>query len=105
MTMGNSCLLQGREMACGVPFVTPPDAVIFTPEQIARRKPNMRKTGENFWYLELGGDRDTIADAEDICAELVPLAKGMWNYVKNSGECDADNWELEFFGFLPGKRE
>ena len=105
MTMGNSCLLQGRETTGNVPFVTPPDAVIFEPEQIARRKPNMKKTGENFWYLELGGDRDTIADAEDICAELVPLAKGMWNYVKNSGECDADNWELEFFGFLPGKRE
>ena len=105
MTMGNSCLLQGRELTQPVSFVTPPDAVIFTPEQIARRKPNMNKTLENFWYLELGGDRDTIADAEEICKDLVPLAKGMWNYVKNSGEYDADRWDLEFFGFLPGKRE
>lgn len=105
MTMGNSCLLQGRETDGVVPFVTPPDAVSFAPEVIARRKPNMEKTLENFWYLELGGDRNTISDAEEICEDLVPLAKGMWNYVKNSGEYDADRWELEFFGFLPGKRE
>ena len=25
--------------------------------------------------------------------------------MKNSGEYNADNWELEFVGFLPGKRE
>ena len=105
MTMGNSCLLQGRETTQKIPFITPPDAVIFEPEVIARRKPNMQRNGENFWYLELGGDRDTISDAEEIGAELVPLAKGMWNYVKNSGEYEADNWELEFLGFLPGKRE
>jgi hypothetical protein len=30
---------------------------------------------------------------------------GTWDYVKNSGHYDTDNWELEFFGFLPGKRE
>lgn len=105
MTMGNSCLLQGRETTGKIPFVTPPDAVQFEPEVIARRKPKMERNIENFWYLELGGDRDTIADAEEIAADLVPLAKGMWNYVKNSGEYEADNWDLEFFGFLPGKRE
>lgn len=105
LTMGNSCLLQGRETTTKVPFITPPDAVIFEEEVIERRKPNLDKTGENFWYLELGGDRDTISQAEEIGAELVPLAKGMWNYVKNSGKYNADHWELDFFGFLPGKRE
>jgi hypothetical protein len=30
---------------------------------------------------------------------------GAWDYIKNSGKCNADNWELEFLGFLPGKRE
>ena len=105
MTMGNSCLLQGRETTEKIPFITPPDAVEFEPEVIARRKPKMERTAENFWYLELGGDRNTISDAEEIAADLVPLAKGMWNYVKNSGEYEADNWDLEFFGFLPGKRE
>ena len=105
MTMGNSCLIQGRETDHPVPFVTPPDAIIFDEEIIARRKPNMQKNGENFWYLELGGNRDTIGDAEEINSELVPLAKGMWNYVKNSGNYDVENWELEFMGFLAGKRE
>ena len=61
---------------------------------------------ENFWYLELGGDKDTIADSEQIRDELVALASGMWDYIKNSGEFkEAEYWQLDFIGFLPGKRE
>ena len=37
--------------------------------------------------------------------ELISIAYGIWDFVKNSGEYDADNWELDFVGFLPGKRE
>ena len=33
------------------------------------------------------------------------IAFGIWNYVKNSGEVEADNWELDWVGFLPAKRE
>ena len=29
----------------------------------------------------------------------------MWDFIKNSGEFDADCWQLDFIGFLPGKRE
>ena len=37
--------------------------------------------------------------------ELVALAAGAWDYVKNSGNFNAKNWDLDFLGFLPGKRE
>lgn len=29
----------------------------------------------------------------------------MWDTIKNSGEFDAENYELEFIGFLAAKRE
>lgn len=33
------------------------------------------------------------------------LAEGTWDYIKNSGNFGADKWDLDFLGFLPGKRE
>lgn len=105
MTMGLSCLLQGRQTERKVDFVPPEWSTKLTKENFENRALNIYKTMENFWYLELGGNRDTIGETEDIAKELIPLAVGTWDYVKNSGDCDAENWELEFLGFLPGKRE
>ncbi|MBQ2325670.1 MAG: FAD-dependent oxidoreductase, partial [Clostridia bacterium] len=105
MVMGMSCLVVGRETEKKVDFVTPPIATRLSEENVKNRPMRIYETRENFWYLELGGDRDTIGDTEELRDELVPLALGAWDYVKNSGKCDADNWELEFLGFLPGKRE
>lgn len=105
-TMGNSCLIQAHKGTERVSFTPPPFAKKLTPEDLKYRRPDMNSTYENFWYLELGGDRNTIDDSEEIRDELVALAFGMWDYVKNSGEyADADFWQLDFIGFLPGKRE
>ncbi len=105
-TMGMSCLIQCRKTDRRSTFIAPPWAKKMTPEAIRLRKPHMDSTGENFWYLELGGNRDSIADTEDVRDELVCLAYGMFDYIKNSGEVpDTDYWQLDFLGFLPGKRE
>lgn len=104
-TMGNSCLIQGRETERPVSFRAPGWAAALQRGNFEHRTPDLYNEGENFWYLELGGTRDTISDAEDIAGDLIPLALGTWNYIKNSGEYPAENWELEFMGFLPGKRE
>ena len=53
----------------------------------------------------MGGNRDSIGDTEEIRDELVALAAGTWDYVKNSGDFDSSKWDLDFLGFLPGKRE
>ncbi len=37
--------------------------------------------------------------------ELLKIAFGVWDHIKNRGDHGADNWELEWVGFLPGKRE
>ena len=105
LTMGLSCLLQGRETDRPVKFTPPSWSTKLTSENFKHRNPNLESSYENFWYLELGGNRDTIHETEEITSELIPLALGTWDHIKNSGEYNADNWELEFLGFLPGKRE
>ena len=103
--MGMSCLIQGRETDRPVAFTPPPFALKLTQDDFRHRSPRMHSSYENFWYLELGGNRDAIGDTEEVAKELRALAMGTWDYVKNSGHYDTGNWELEFLGFLPGKRE
>lgn len=105
LTMGNSCLIQGRETTRPVKFTPPEWSTKLTKDNFQNRNPNLYKESENFWYLELGGTKNTIDDAEEIAADLVPLALGTWDYLKNSGDPRTETWELEFLGFLPGKRE
>ncbi len=105
MTMGMSCLIQGRETPRGVEYIPPECATKLTRENFENRNPDIYTEAENFWYLELGGDRDSIGDTEEVRDELLGLATGTWDYVKNSGEFESKNWELGFLGFLPGKRE
>jgi hypothetical protein len=103
--MGMSCLIQGRETTRKVPF-TPPDwSMKITDEEYAHRYPNIHHEAENFWYLELGGNRDAIGDTEAVAHDLRALALGMWDRVKGDPAQNADNWELDFLGALPGKRE
>ena len=105
-TMGMSCLIQMRKTAKKSEYIPPQWAMKMTPEVIKLRKPNMERSSENFWYMELGGNRDSIGDTEEVRDELVAMAYGMVDYIKNSGEvADGDYWELDFLGFLPGKRE
>ncbi len=104
-TMGMSCLIQARETDRPHKYIAPSWARKFTKEDLPYRIPDLKDPEENFWYMELGGEQDTIGDTEEIRDELIKVAYGIWDYVKNSGEYDADNWELEFVGYLPGKRE
>lgn len=106
-TMGMTCLIQGRETSQKRVFIPPKSAKKFTYENLVHRMTdikNLRK--DNFWYLELGGENDSIHDTEKLRDELIDAAYGMWDFVKNGcGESEADNWELDFVGYLPGKRE
>ena len=106
-TMGLSLLIQAREQSRPCGFTPPRWAYHFTAEQLHHRLPNMEDPMENFWYLELGGMGDSIADTEKIRDELLKTAYGVWDYVKNAPENKEKNkyWQLDFLGILPGKRE
>lgn len=103
-TMGMSCLLQGRETTREVKFTPPAWRTYVTKEQM-RGMGDPYDYSENYWYLELGGEQDSIHDTEEIAGELIPLAVGVWDYLKNRSEYDLKKWDLDFLGFLPGKRE
>ncbi len=103
--MGMSCLIQGRQTDKKIKF-TPSEFVTRPSDDDVKNRPmDIYDPTENFWYLELGGTEDTIHDAEKTKERLIDLALGTWDYIKNSKKYDADNWELEFLGSLPAKRE
>ncbi len=103
-TMGMSCLLQARETDRFQPYTPPAWAKKLTEADLSNRVHDLSPF-QNFWYLELGGEQDSIGDTEKTRDELIALAYGMWDHIKNGGDHGADKWELEWVGFLPGKRE
>jgi hypothetical protein len=106
-TMGLSILIQAREANGPRAYIPPVWAEKFTADMLPHRIPDIHNDDENFWYLELGGTRDSIADTEELRDELLAVAYGMWDYVKNAPENRERNanFDLEWIGFLPGKRE
>lgn len=106
-TMGMSILIQARETDSPKAYIPPVWAEKYTKDMLPHRTPNLRNDGENFWYLELGGVRDSIADTESLRDELLAVAYGMWDFVKNDPENREQfaNFDLDWIGFLPGKRE
>lgn len=103
-TMGNTILIETRETGGPhEPFIPPQWALKFKEEDLPKR--HLTPTGENFWWLELGGNQDTIADAEHLRDELLKVAFGVWDLIKNHPDQRAKDWELEWIGALPGKRE
>lgn len=38
----------------------------------------------NFWWLELGGEGDTIHDTEALRHELLKIVLGIWAYMKTT---------------------
>ena len=106
-TMGMSCMIQAREEGRPSTFIPPSFAKHFTAADLPHRIPNLSTAYENFWYLELGGDGDSIADTEKVRDELLATAYGLWDFVKNdpTQKEKNKNWRLEWIGILPGKRE
>ena len=106
-TMGMSLMLQCRETDHKVEFTPPSWAYRFDTDADMKNKPHdcLLKPNTNFYWIELGGMGDTIHDTEEIRDELLKIAYGVWDHMKNRGDHGADNWELEWLGFLPGKRE
>jgi hypothetical protein len=103
-TMGLTCLIQAREYDRPMPFIPPDWAYKFTnPGELRGRNASIRKT--NFWWMEVGGEHDSIHDTERLREDLLKIAFGVWDYIKNYSDQDVENWALDWMGFLPGKRE
>ncbi len=103
-TLGSSILITGREYPTPQPFIAPHWVRKFTRDQLVHRPIHSFEYG--YWWFEWGGQLDTIKDNEVIRHELLRIALGIWDYVKNSGNHpEAANWALDWVGAIPGKRE
>ncbi|MDF2657972.1 MAG: fumarate reductase/succinate dehydrogenase flavoprotein, partial [Paenibacillus sp.] len=102
--LGSSLLFTSKDMGRPMPFTAPEWARKFTEEDLKFRSHDSWEFG--YWWVEFGGTLDTIKDNEQIRDELLAIMLGVWDHIKNSGNHpDSANWALDWFGFLPGKRE
>jgi hypothetical protein len=104
--LGHSLYFYSRDTGKPVIYV-PPAFVLQDITKIPRyRELRVSDSGCRLWWLEYGGNMDTVHGTEDIKWELWRVAYGVWNYIKNSGEFpEAENLTLEWMGMIPGKRE
>lgn len=102
-TMGMSCLFQIRETENYVPFTPPKWAYKYTSDEDLPFKDHNKEN--NFWWIEVGGEWDCIHETDRCREELLKICYGVWDHMKNYGDHGVENWELEWIGFLPGKRE
>ena len=107
-TMGLTCLFQSREYTTPQPFEPPAwarryDACADLPYGPAGH----RWWQMGYWWVELGGEHDTIHDAEVLRDELLRITYGVWDHIKNRcpNREQARNWAIEWIQFLPAKRE
>lgn len=102
--LGSTLLFTSRDMGKPMPFVPPAWARKFEEEDLKFRDHSAWEFG--YWWVEFGGMMDTIKDNEHIRDELLAIMLGVWDHIKNSGNHpESENWALDWFGFLPGKRE
>ena len=107
-TMGMTCLFQSREYDTPRPYDPPPWACRFDRcDALPYGNDGHRWWRMGYWWVELGGEKDCIHDAEQLRDELLKIVFGVWDHIKN--RCphrrEAENWALDWVQFLPAKRE
>lgn len=108
-TMGMTILFQARKHETPQPY-TPPawvrrfDSCDELPEPGDHRK----HWQMGYWWVELGGQDESITPTEDLRDRLLAVALGVWDHIKNRCEHtreSAANWALCWVQMLPAKRE
>lgn len=110
-TMGATLLFTTVDAGHPVKFKTPDWAVdIEKLPSFDRIQRSINKMPDGsfygFWWVEYGGDIDSIHDDGEIILHLRKVVNGIWGNIKNSGDFkDVENQEINWIGYLPGKRE
>jgi len=106
ITLGSTLLFYTKDTGKPVKYIAPDFAKDITQTSIPLRR--VIRSGDNgcaYWWIEWGGELDTVHDNERIRDELWSVIYGIWDYIKNSGKFDAETMTLEWVGSVPGKRE
>ena len=107
-TMGMTCLFQTREYASAQSFEPPAGAYRYdTCEELPYGAGGHRWWQMGYWWVEQGGEQDSIHDTEKLRDELLKIAFGVWDHIKNRcpNRQAAENWAIDWVQFLPAKRE
>jgi len=105
-TMGMTCYFAAREYDTPQSFEPPSWAYRFeSPDELPYGADGVRRFEQGYWWVELGGEYDSIHDTEMLRDELLKITYGVWDHIKNRGDYGADNWALDWIQFLPAKRE
>ena len=115
-TMGMSVILAARETDKPVHFTPPSFANVYPNDECFNdnavksvhaqiRDHKIHTSGGNLWWVELGGEGHSIYDADKVRHELLCAIYGVWDHIKNQGDHGMENWDIDWVGFLPGKRE
>jgi hypothetical protein len=108
-TMGMSICFQTREHDTPQPFEPPEWAYRFDRcDELPYGQAGHRYWGMGYWWVEFGGEQDSVHQTEQIRDELLRISYGVWDHVKNrcpAQQAAAANWALDWMQFLPGKRE
>ncbi|QGQ95593.1 FAD-dependent oxidoreductase [Paenibacillus psychroresistens] len=106
ITLGSTILFYTKDTGRPVRYIPPSFAKDITETSIPlKRVIRSGDSGCHYWWIEWGGELDTVHENERIRDELWAVIYGIWDYIKNSGKFDADNMTLEWVGSIPGKRE
>lgn len=111
--LGSSILLYVKKTEHPVKYTAP--SFSMTAKEVEDRIIRIRNTeyfdpehkdGCKYWWIEYGGEKDTIHDNEEIKYTLWRVVYGIWDYIKNSGKYPgSEKFTLEWAGLIPGKRE
>lgn len=106
ITLGSTLLFYTKDTGKPVRFVAPSFAKdILTTSIPIKRVIRSGDSGCHYWWIEWGGELDSVHENERIRDELWSVIYGIWDYIKNSGQFDAETMTLEWVGSIPGKRE
>jgi hypothetical protein len=106
ITLGSTLLFYTKDAGKPVKYIPPSFAKNIAETPIPLRR--IIRTGDSgchYWWIEWGGELDTVHDNERIRDELWAAIYGIWDHIKNSGGFEAEALTLEWVGAVPGKRE
>lgn len=107
-TMGMTILFQAKEHDTPQPFIAPEWANVYKScDDLPYGAQGHKWFQMGYWWLELGGEHDSITDTEKLRHELLKIVYGVWDHLKNHCENKeaVKNWALDWVQYLPGKRE
>lgn len=110
-TMGLSLHFHTVDAGKPMPYEKPPWVTL----ELTDKNFNIHRPGINtfktqkggFWWIEWGGELDTVHDTEIIAEQLNQIVYSIWDYLKNKSAIRDEiiNYELDWVGTIPGKRE